>query len=156
MYAPRFELKSFEWMPDADKVGVLVHLLEGLIAANVFILNNEPSIPWLYDSGVRYVLQPPPDRWQDIEQTLAIKQGECEDLGAWRVAELRVRTGEFATPRITWMYDNSIPGKVRVVYHVQVFRGDGVTVEDPSEKLGMRPLERMVGRGPVPLPTLAR
>lgn len=53
--------------------------------------------------------------------------GDCEDLAAARVAELRVKAGIKAVP---WLKKK---GKI---WHVLVRYPDG-TLEDPSRKLGM-------------------
>jgi hypothetical protein len=132
-YSPKFVLRSFDILPEQTKVRVLESLVEALVAANVAFLEAFPRTPLLYESGVRYVEEPRGrDDWQDIPETLSRdKTGDCEDLAAWRIAELRVR-GEPARPAIR-------AGMLRGVltYHVRVRRADG-TVEDPSRKLGMR------------------
>ena len=62
---------------------------------------------------------------------LASGWGDCEDLAAWRAAELR-KSGE--DPRAHVAVYQSGPRR----YHAIVGRGDGTT-EDPSRKLGMKP-----------------
>jgi hypothetical protein len=133
VYAPLFQLRAFDTINDHAKGVVLIHLLEGLIAADVAYLLDTPNTPWLYESGVVYEEEPDGrDHWQDIPTTLALRVGDCEDLGSWRVAELRVRSREHAKPVIR----SSIIGH-RTVYHVAVQRADG-RLEDPSKRLGMR------------------
>ncbi len=133
MYAPLFELRAFDSINDRAKAVVLIHLLEGLIAADVAYLIDNPKTPWLYESGVVYEEEPDGrDNWQDIPRTLELRVGDCEDLGCWRVAELRVREREHAKPIIR----SSIIGH-RTVYHVAIQRTDG-RLEDPSRRLGMR------------------
>ena len=72
------------------------------------------------------------DEWQDIPETIKRREGDCEDLGCWRLAELRVRSHEDARPFVKC----AVYGP-RTVYHVAVTRADG-RVEDPSRVLGMR------------------
>lgn len=57
----------------------------------------------------------------------------CEDLSAWRCAELQVRQGIQAWPCFTYRVR---PGG-GYLYHIQVRYPDG-RVEDPSRTLGMR------------------
>ena len=133
MYAPLFQLRAFDTINDRAKGVVLIHLLEGLIAADVAYLLDTPAAPWLYESGVVYEEEPSGrDNWQDIPTTIELRVGDCEDLGCWRIAELRVRSREHARPVIR----SSIIGK-QTVYHVAVQRSDG-RLEDPSRRLGMR------------------
>jgi hypothetical protein len=60
----------------------------------------------------------------------------CEDLACYRVAELRVRTGEPAKPRVTSRIIPSPKYGNFTLYHITVLRADG-SVEDPSAILGM-------------------
>ena len=94
----------------------------------------------LYDSGIRYVEEPPGrDDWQDIAETLERQEGDCEDLACWRVAELRVRLGERAATHVVTVQDLPDPrtGDVVTTYHIAVRRADG-RLEDPSRLLGMK------------------
>lgn len=85
--------------------------------------------PALYESGVRYRTSPGDRRhWKTASQVLGDRHGDCADLAAWRVAELR-RQGKRATFHIK---STSRPG----LYHIQVLTRRGV--EDPSRRLGMR------------------
>jgi len=61
-------------------------------------------------------------------QTYARGGGDCEDLAAWRAAELRI-AGEPARVVVV----RSAPG----VLHAVVRRANG-RIEDPSRRLGMR------------------
>lgn len=84
----------------------------------------------LYESGVRYAREPKGrEYWAAADEVLRAGVGDCEDLVAWRVAELRV-AGEKARPLA---YQTRRLG----VVHCVVLRGDG-TREDPSRVLGMR------------------
>jgi hypothetical protein len=133
VYAPLFQLRAFDVVDNDAKTRVLEQLLEALISANIEYLRVCPSTPSLYESGVVYEEEPEErDHWQDIPETLGLGNGDCEDLGCWRIAELRVRAEEHATAFITWREMGS-----RTVFHIAVRRSDG-TVEDPSRLLGMR------------------
>jgi hypothetical protein len=133
VYAPLFQLRAFDVIDNGAKGRVLEQLLEALIAANIEYLRACPSTPSLYESGVVYEEEPGErDHWQDIPETLGLGNGDCEDLGCWRIAELRYRAEEHATPYITWR-----EVETRTVFHIAVRRSDG-TVEDPSRLLGMR------------------
>ena len=137
MYAPSFRLVSFDSIPDGYKYTVLDHLLEALTIANVAYLLTHPGTPPLYASGVRYETEPDGrDEWQDIPDTLDRREGDCEDLACWRVAELRV-SGEVGATRaisVSDMPDRS--GKMVTTFHICVLRQNG-TIEDPSRRLGM-------------------
>lgn len=133
MYAPQFRLRSFDGLDLATRETVLRLMLEALIAANVAYLRANPQTPWLYASGVTYEEEDDEDDdWNDIPETQRLRVGDCEDLSAWRIAELRVREQEAAIPRVTIEASGS-----RVLYHVSVKRADG-RLEDPSRLLGMR------------------
>ena len=133
LYAPHFKLRAFDTLSEDAKLTALVRLLEALSAVNEAWLAENPRAPWLYESGVRYEEEPDGrDDWQDIPETIFLRNGDCEDLGCWRVAELRTRGREYAVPHIK----KSLTGP-RTVYHVAVRRADG-RLEDPSRILGMR------------------
>jgi len=108
--------------------GPLNAALEGLVGINECILRRW-EYPRLYESGVRYEReQPGRERWRRIDEAMAAGVGDCEDLAAWRAAELRVRRGEAARAIV---YRS---GKRR--FHAVVQRADG-SIEDPSRALGM-------------------
>jgi hypothetical protein len=85
-------------------------------------------LPPIYASGVRYDRRDASERWQLPTETMARRRGDCEDLAAWRAAELRVR-GERARVGVRRTGPR--------VLHAVVVRGDG-SIEDPSKRLGMR------------------
>ena len=133
LYTPHFQLRAFDNLSEAARLGALVHLLEALSGINQAWLVEHPSTPWLYHSGVRYVEEPGGvDQWRDIPETLARGIGDCEDLACWRLAELRARLGEAAIPFVK--LTRAAP---RTLYHIAVTRANG-TLEDPSRLLGMR------------------
>lgn len=103
--------------------------LEGLARVNAILYMDNPTLPSIYDpkAGVRYKRERD-EVWRPADEVIADKWGDCEDLAAARVGELRaggeagarvivVRTG----PRMT---------------HAKVQRANGA-IEDPSRRLGM-------------------
>jgi hypothetical protein len=114
----------------------------GLMLENIAWIKAHPNTPDLYDAGVTYK----PERrrvkngkgleygeeWQTIPWVIYRGYGDCEDLGAWRSAELRAKYNIAASPYI----------KIRRLpdgfwrAHVVVRWPDG-QIEDPSAKLGM-------------------
>ena len=87
--------------------------------------------PPLYQSGVRYVREPiGKEEWQTVETAFRSKSADCEDLAAWRAAELVV-AGEDVGARA--VIKRVRPGLI----HCLVRRGNGA-MEDPSRALGMK------------------
>lgn len=135
MYRITFVLDSFQGKHDREQSHRQLYiLLQALTAVDEEYLRRHPEAPMLYQSGVRYMEEPPgQEDWQDIPTCLKMRAGDCEDLACWRVAELRVRHGIKAQPTFTY--------KVRenggYLYHIQVQLPDG-RKEDPSRVLGMR------------------
>jgi hypothetical protein len=111
--------------------------LELLVHADLLYLAGQLGscrhYPSLYESGVRYArAQRGPERWLVVPDVLSRGYGDCDQLVAWRIAELRLG-GEHATVRLTappWLR-----GTLRT-WHATVRRGDG-SIEDPSSLLGM-------------------
>jgi hypothetical protein len=135
-YRPRVVLYSFEALSESARLGVIAHLVEALAQTNMAWLEERPHTPGLYDSGIRYVergLGICGDDWRDIPACLAAGNGVCEDLSAWRIAELRVRHGIWANPLITSQKVGDT-----LIYHVRLELPDG-SIEDPSVALGMKP-----------------
>jgi hypothetical protein len=117
----------------ASREVVLRLLIEALATANAGHLRLHPEAPWLYASGVSYAEDDEgSERWTDIPETLARRVGDCKDLVAWRLAEIRVREREAAFPLVTF----ERAGR-RVKFHVVVRRSDG-RIEDPSRELAVR------------------
>lgn len=150
LIAPIFEgtsPKEIAWSRDAITAGVI-----GLMLMDCAWLKHNPNAPKLYDSGVIYVpearrIEAVPtsegwptgskcvveygENWLTIPAILKVKKGDCEDLAAWRSAELRM-AGIKATPFI----------KIRKLANGS-WRAHAVVkwpcgkIEDPSAKLGM-------------------
>lgn len=86
------------------------------------------KIPRLYSADVKYRRESGdgPESWQEAVELLENKAGDCEDLSAYRAAELRELDGEDARAIIQHIKG----GK----YHAVVRREDG-RIEDPSRYL---------------------
>jgi hypothetical protein len=142
-------------------------VLFGVVLLNMLIMRNYRAmgkpLPKLYRSGVKFAPEPNAGEYEDFADCLSVlrrRWGDCDDLVAYRVAELR-ESGEDpkATIKIYWRdfceECNAVvrEGQKRCfrcgcenthrVYHAQVRRGNkkskdgrGV-VEDPARLLGM-------------------
>lgn len=132
-------------------MGALLHMGEVVTTYNA----DAPSFkqaPLLYLAGVVYQLDPEDEPWQTFDQVIARGAGDCEDLGGWRAAELRVRgwsallpgdagyedAQRLRPPTIrAWADVLEYPGhQYHVVAHYQV--GDHIYRDDPSARLGMK------------------
>lgn len=143
-------------LPDTDspdRFSPLVILLEALTSINEFHLTRGLAtgkpLPRLYDSGVRYREEKPgKEDWPDIPKVISQGWGDCEDLAAYRAAELRVYDGIEAEPVIKWRWiptwkllragykKNRLPKDGVWLVHCLVRFPDG-SIEDPSKLLGM-------------------
>jgi len=128
-------------VPDGLGGGLLAYLsaqcLNGL-ADGYLPLAAVCPLPPLYQSGIRYQLEPNHGKgWEDFSnpwQTLSRGWGDCDDLILYRLTELRLK-GERAHCSAEWI-GNGV--------HVLVRRRDGKrqkdgtigTREDPSVMLG--------------------
>lgn len=132
MFAPRIELHSFESLGRAARLDLIRALVKLLIVADRLYLRAHPSTPKLYAAGVRYLREEDTENYQNIPRTLELRTGDCEDLAAWRIAELQ-EAGE-DVHLVVREYDEP---KDETDYHLLVGLADG-SVEDPSAILGMR------------------
>lgn len=111
--------------------------VETLARANEAYLRAHPNTPALAKSGVEYQRERrprgTPENWQGIEDIIREGHGDCEDLSAWRIAELRNR-GVRAKPHVIRANPNR-DGRWHIM--VAVYRRGRRTVEDPSKELGM-------------------
>lgn len=113
------------------------YLGQALTLANLIILRSGSSVPSLYLSGVRYRQEPhhwPFERFDNLETCFQRGWGDCDDLAAWRCAEL-LHQGVKAGIVVSWK-----PYEGSKLYHVTVRLPNGKK-EDPSAKLGMKPYE---------------
>lgn len=111
--------------------------LRGVVACNRVIIREAKDrgrpVPSIYNAGVRYEREPWSDHeeFADLLTVLRRGWGDCDDLCAWRVAEL-LEQGEKASCRIYWRPRRN----GERMMHCQVRRGDG-SIEDPSRFLGL-------------------
>lgn len=111
---------------------VLGLLLEALTQANTIYLDQHPQTPPLYRSGVVYRREESgQEEWETIPLVLTCGYGDCEDLAAWRAAELRKQGVNAAC---SFYFRRRGPMSI---YHIVVRHPDG-RIEDPSSLLGMR------------------
>jgi hypothetical protein len=117
--------------------------LEVLVASNRLAMRDArrrgKPIPKLYESGIRYQREP----WGNVEEfadaitLLKRKWGDCDDLVAYRVAELR-EAGEHAKIRLYRRKNkrgtNTVHCQVRRAPSAQFPKG---RIEDPSRFLGL-------------------
>ncbi len=116
----------------------------GLMLENIAWLRLHPDTPDLYDAGVSYkperhrenplthVSTEYGEEWQTIPWVIYRGYGDCEDLGAWRAAELRAKYQIKATPYIKMRRMPNGYWRAHVVV-----RWPNGQIEDPSAKLGM-------------------
>jgi len=107
---------------------------EGLVCLNVVLMRHAADrgvdAPALYESGVVYRREPPGREWWqsslDVLGVASRRSGDCEDLAAYRAAEMRLYENNHARVRV-------VP-TTRGSYHAVVEHEDG-TIEDPSRIL---------------------
>lgn len=131
---------------------MLEALAEGLVLLDVELMryaeeHRGREIPPLYESGVRYRREPEGREWwetaSDMLNVVSDRSGDCEDVAAWRAAELRYYEGNDARVII-------VPTK-RGGFHCKVQLEDG-SIEDPSLELLLIEQDETPG---VPLQALA-
>lgn len=133
--------------------------LRALVNMNRLILRMHPEIPLLYHSRVKYM--PEPQRgtglecFDNVHQVFTRGNGDCDDLVAWRAAEILEREGRPAEPLVYWrprkkggrwhFQVRHWPNKAAKALFAKASRGDKRAiaagglgeVEDPSRLLGM-------------------
>lgn len=121
-------------------------LAEGLVRLNCYYMEEADArgiaTPNLYRCGIVYRREPQGREWwqsaADVLGVVANRSGDCEDLSAYRVAELRTFLDEpTACVRIVRTKRGS--------FHAIVERGDG-SIEDPSRILVALEARRKAGR----------
>ena len=129
----------------------LLHLGEAVTAYDAELM-RERDFPLLYECGVVYQLDPEDEPWLTCDQVLSRGAGDCEDLGGWRAAELRVRgwkalrpgdvgfdAAQALRPATIRAFADVLdfgPGQYHVVTHFQI--GRVMFQDDPSARLGMK------------------
>lgn len=124
IFAGRFRLAALDELEPEAQQRILVRFVEALAYADLELLSEET--PSLYTSGVVYREEPGGrDDWDTWPIVLARGWGDCEDLAAWRLAELWDQGHDDATAHVI-ITDTD--------YHAVVQLGDG-SIEDPSQEL---------------------
>lgn len=134
-YMFRAEIAGFHDLPIDEQCAYVIAWAKALCTTDYLWLKamqkKGTPAPLLYQSGVIYQDQiRGHDEWLDIRACLERGFGACEDLAAWRVAELCL-AGERAKLDV-----DTSSGAGLLLFHVVVRRGNGVR-EDPSRLLGM-------------------
>jgi len=127
-------------MPKTFKIGVeltqgsiaeVAAMLHGLALLSLVQIRAGQVRKSIYAAGIKYRREPiGRERWQSAAETLRRGYGDCEDLAAWRLAELWA-AGEMGAKERVYA---PRPG----LMHCQVRRASG-QIEDPSRMLGMGP-----------------
>lgn len=118
-----------------DGPAMLQQLLDLTHTINATWLAQHPECPGLYESGIRYRVEPRggsdtaenEERFLTWPSLLVARVGDCDDLAPALSAELEVRRGIAARP---------LAIQVRRGWHVVVAMPDGSYI-DPSRDLGM-------------------
>jgi len=115
-------------------------LVRALCALDVLYLQKNPNTPPIYKSGVRYGSQDHGfEKFRTIPQILAADgTSDCDQLAPWRAAELRVRHGINAIPKVVRISER--------LFHVYVLHPSG-RAEDVSAHLGMKIPDKLVAAG---------
>jgi len=115
--------------------GALEAVAEGLVRLNEWMFEHAEDVggvemPPLYETGVVYRREPKGREWwesaSDVLGVITDRSGDCEDLAAFRAAELRYYDGVDARVRV-------VPTR-RGNFHAVVELPDG-SIEDPSRVL---------------------
>ena len=117
-----------EDLPPGEIAWLVKHLIEGA-ARGWAAPFRRLGLPPLYDSGIRFAYEPNHgtgiEEFADPFLLLARKEGDCDDLCIYRLAEIQA-AGRSASCRAVW--DGT-------QLHVQVRHPDG-SLEDPAKELG--------------------
>lgn len=125
------------WRATLEVEAISDEVVEGflrfLVSLDRAYLAQHPGTPSVFRAGVVYRREPKGQEfWKTIPRVLDDGHGDCEDLAAWRAAELN-NAGE----RARAILRKRQRGDGSWLYHVVVERADG-THEDPSMILGMK------------------
>ena len=124
-----FEIEGWSKNPE-ENADLIRSLVTGLAKVNYAILSRG-GFPFLYDSGIFYQAEPPGvETWLDVVGCLRKGATDCNNLVAWRIAELW-RSKVDAQPVVS--YEPNEHGGY--TYHVFIATEHGT--EDPSVRLGM-------------------
>jgi hypothetical protein len=132
-----FHTGAFETLDREESEEVMLELINTLVRLDRAYLRRHSNTPRLYESGVRYQPETGVEELCTIPKIMQFGRSDCEDLAAWRVAELQERDHEAAAILMTGSDQSDGMGRAFKLYHLRVRRGNG-QIEDPSEVLGMR------------------
>lgn len=120
-------------IPTDDKRHAAFACVSSIEAVVGFGMAEIGSLPPLYQSGVRYEVDPPgPQRILRPRQVFEKRTADCKSLIVYRLCELRAKCGErIAVPRIEWVRTGR-----GFRAHAVIRRADG-SIECPSTILGM-------------------
>lgn len=130
-------------VPESRAVATIARgFLMGVVLQNCLLI-RAGLVPRIYESGIEFRPEPWQGKFEEFADCLTVCRrgwGDCDDLVAWRVAELRVlgdpKLGLSpckATIKVYWREWFEGRG-----FHAEVRLPDG-SVEDPSRFLGMGP-----------------
>lgn len=109
--------------------------VETLARVNFAYLADNPDTPTRQQSDVKYQREgrKNAEEWQSIPELLDSGVGDCEDLAAWEIAQLR-RRGIRAQPHVVPVVGKQ--GKWHVLVRVKI-PGQSWAITDPSKDMGM-------------------
>ena len=108
-----------------DSAAVIEAALEGLVLANLVLIDTGLVPPFPHDAGVIYQIEPPGEEdWKLAHNVVHDGWGDCEDLAGWLAAGLRW-TGDDPDARVVLIRTG------RNKLHAVVLRSDG-SIDDPS------------------------
>lgn len=157
MFTPLFHITLPEDDGEDRHFAPILIALEAMCAVNEWHIRRANKrarqglglpIPPLYASGVRYAEDKHGrEDWRDCYAVLKRGKGDCDQLVAWRIGELRA-AGVRAEPAIKWQH---LPREVMgmIGYPTRMIPAEGIhmvhcavrypsgQIEDPSKILGM-------------------
>jgi hypothetical protein len=121
--------------PPEDIAAVVRLMIEALATANLSQFRSNP-FPALDTGAIRYDVEESRELFDDATLVTARRSGDCDDLAAYRLAELwhDGEAGARALVRYVPSLDPRLPAPW--LFHALIRRADG-TIEDPSRDLGM-------------------
>jgi hypothetical protein len=133
MFELTFRFQSWtDDVPPSVVADVVSSLVEALAKANQHLMMHHP-LPPLYSGHVAYDIEGEDELFDDAAMVSNRGSGDCEDLVAYRLAELRLQ-GVPCEPLVTWQ--RAIEPGIPYRFHVRIIYPNG-SVEDPSAILGM-------------------
>lgn len=117
------EIQALDGADTRAQADVFAAFVESLVEVNRATLRVRRSIPLLYQSRIAFQEDP---RWQDVTSMLSTGYGDCKDLVAWRLAELRELNRVEARLHVVFSKAGDTD-----VFHMQVLHPTG-HLEDPT------------------------